>query len=292
MLLCSITACSGGGGSNLCDVNADCDSGFCKADGTCGPSSTDDGGAGDDTQPDGNTDLCSPNADGMITQAELPLRAGKMARFRVATDATFDTAGTTTGGMRTWDLSGALSGDTDEPITLDAPGTAYWAADFPTASYATPISASSDLLGIFHVDATAVTLLGVVSPTAGSSGTNVSYDPPATILSLPVTSGGHWKSTSNVVGTYQGSYVNYDETYESNVDQTGTMKTPYGSFPVMRIATTLDQTGIVFPYTKFGGYHSFAWTAECFGSVANVTSQSLEDSTEFNDPSEVKRLIP
>jgi hypothetical protein len=291
MLLCSIAACGGGGGSNLCDVNEDCDSGFCKANGTCGPAA-DDAGGDDGAPSDTPSGVCSPNADGMVTQAELPLVAGKMARFRVALDTTFDTAGTTSGGMRTWDLSGSLSGDTDTPITLDGPTGAYWAADFPTATYATPLSqdpANGNLIGIFRVDANAVTLLGIVSPTAGQFGTNVSYDPPATILKLPITSGAQWTSTSKVTGTINGGFVNYDEKYESNVDQTGTMKTPYGTFPVLRVATDLTQLQLGVAYNS---NRSFSWIAECFGSVANVTSKANESSSEFSDPAEVKRLIP
>lgn len=292
MLLCSIAACGGGGGSNLCEVNEDCESGFCKANGTCGTASGDDGGGDDSAPPDSPSGLCSPNADGMVTQAELPLVAGKMARFRVALDTTFDTAGTSAGGgMRAWDLSGALTGDTDKPITLASATGAYWAADFPTATYATPLSQDpdNDLIGIFHVDANAVTLLGIVSPAAGQFSTKVTYTPPATILKLPVTSGAQWTSTSNVSGQINGGFVNYDETYESNVDQQGTMKTPYGTFPVMRVATDLTQLQLGVAYNS---NRSFSWLAECFGSVANVTSKANESSSEFSDPAEVKRLIP
>ena len=44
--------------------------------------------------------------------------------------------------------------------------------------------------------------------------------------------------------------------------------------------------------TPLASTRSFAWMAECFGSVANVTSQSFESSQEFDDPAEVRRLAP
>lgn len=291
LLLCSmnVAACSGGE-STTCARDEDCDSHFCRADGTCGPAATDDASTGGDAAGDAPSELCTPNHDEMVTLAELPLRAGKMATFRIATDATFDTAGAAAGGgARRWDLSGALANDQDTTIALLAPAGQYWAGDFPTATYAAPLASGSDLLGVFHVDAAAVTLLGVVSPTAGSFGTQLSYDPPATILKLPITPNAQWSSSSTVSGTLNGGIANYTETYESIVDAVGTLTTPYGEFPVLRVATDMEQLQIA---TPFGGKRSFAWIAECFGSVANATSQDFESSSEFDDPAEVRRLAP
>jgi hypothetical protein len=291
LLLCSmnVLGCSGGSGTE-CTRDEDCDSNFCRADGTCGEAQPDGGMGSDSMPPDMTSELCTPNHDDSVELAELPLRAGKMANFRIATDASFNTAGMSAGGgMRRWDLSGALANDADSEIVLASSSGAYWAADFPTATYAVPLAASSDLLGVFHVDATALTLLGVVSPTAGSLGTNVTYDPPATILKLPITPNAQWSSSSTVSGTLNGAFVNYTENYEAIVDAVGTMKTPYGEFPVLRVATDMEQLQIV---TPFGGKRSFAWIAECFGSVANVTSQDFESSSEFDDPAEVRRLAP
>ncbi|MFN0252052.1 MAG: hypothetical protein ACKV2T_34570 [Kofleriaceae bacterium] len=290
LLLCSmnVLGCSGGSG-NECSRDEDCESNFCRADGTCGEAQ-DDGGPGDSMPPDMTSELCTPNHDDSIVVGELPLRAGRMANFRVATDATFDTAGSAAGGgMRRWDLSGALANDVDTEIVLASSAGAYWAADFPAATYAAPLAAGSNLLGVFHVDATAVTLLGVVSPAAGTFGTNITYDPPAIILKLPVAPNAQWSSSSTVSGTLNGGFVNYTENYESIVDSVGTMKTPYGEFPVLRVATNMEQLQIV---TPFGGKRSFAWLAECFGSVANITSQDFESSSEFDDPAEVRRLAP
>ncbi len=290
MLLCSmiVTACDNGGGGAACDRDEDCPSHFCKADGTCGPAEID--GGVDGMPADGPTGLCVPNHDGAITLAELPLVAGKMATFRVATNATWDTTGTAAGaGMRRWDLSAQLANDADKVLALGAPTAQWWSASFPTASYATTLSAGSDLIGVFHVEQAQVTLLGVVSPTAGTFRTELKYDPPVKILALPIVAAGTWQSTSTVSGTAQGAIVAYSEKYVSLVDQVGTMKTPFGEFPVVRIATDLTRTsGLATLLTK----RQFAWTAECYGSVATIASQDFESSAEFNDPAEVKRLAP
>jgi len=290
MLLCSMTAACGDNGSGTpCTDDTDCPSRFCRADGTCAPAEI-DAPLGPDAPIDGPNGVCTPDHDGSITLAELPLMAGKMATFRIAMNATFDTAGTAgTGGARRWDLSTQLANDVDRPIVLLAPAGAWWQASFPTATYAAVLSAGSDLLGVFEVSATSVVLLGVVTPAAGATRTELAYDPPAKILALPLSATATWTSTSTVSGTAQGAFVAYTERYASLVDQTGTMKTPYGEFPVLRVATDLTRSSVgVTILTK----RTFAWTAECFGSIATVLSQDSETAAEFNDPAEVRRLAP
>src|SRR5262245_52144117 len=102
LLLCSTIAACGSGSDQACEVDNDCASHFCKADGTCGVAET-DAGTGDATA-DGTSNVCVPNHDGVITLAEMPFAAGRMGTFRVATDATWDTTGAAvTGGGRRWD---------------------------------------------------------------------------------------------------------------------------------------------------------------------------------------------
>jgi hypothetical protein len=292
VLQCNIALAACSGGSNdVCTRDEDCASGFCKADGTCGPSPI-DSGTDTDAPLDGSSQLCAPNNDGQIAHAELPLVAGRMATFRVALDPAFNTAGTANGdGTRRWDLSGQLANDSDRSIALLSPTGTWWAASFPTATYAATLSAESDLLGVFTTDPTQVSLLGVVSPEAGAFRTELAYDPPAKILALPfsLTGTSTWVSTSTVSGVAQGAIVAYTERYDSRVDHVGTMKTPYGDFPVLRVATDLDRTSGA---ATLSSRRSFAWVAECFGSIATVTSQDFETSAEFTDPAEVRRLAP
>ena len=292
-LHCSIVlAACGGGGDQMCTTDDQCASHFCRADGTCGPATTDGGTTGDGSGSDGsNSGLCTPNHDGKISANEVPLAAGKMANYRIATDATWSTAGTASGSMRTWSLTGALANDTDGAVALTAPSGAWWAGDngFATATYWTQLQAGSDLIGVFHVDANGVTLLGVVSPQGNYPYTELAYDPPATILEVPFGASDTWTSTSTVSGYLSGTVANYTEKYVSNVDQVGTMTTPYGDFPVLRVGTLLTQLQLG---TAYRTVRSYAWMAECFGSVATVTSQDNEANAEFSDDAEVRRLIP
>ncbi|HTR55388.1 MAG TPA: hypothetical protein VMJ10_32135 [Kofleriaceae bacterium] len=291
VLQCSIGAAACGSSSGTtCTTDDQCPSHFCRVDGTCGPVTNDAPAAPLDGGSDATSGVCTPNMDGTITAAELPLAAGQSAKFRIATNATWNTAGTSnTDGSRDWDLSGQLSGDADQTLALSSPTGAWWASDYAGASYSAVLSASSNLLGVFAVDSTGVTLLGVVSPTAGSSKTELMYDPPARIVAVPFMAGSTWTSKSTVTGTAEAVPVDYDEEYDSSVDAVGTMKTPYGSFPVLRVATSLTRTeGVVTVLTN----KTFSWMAECFGAVATVQSQSNEAGSEFSNDAEVERLAP
>ncbi|MBA2542774.1 MAG: hypothetical protein H0V17_24225, partial [Deltaproteobacteria bacterium] len=240
--VCSATAIScGSPDADLCARDSECASGFCKADGTCGSASDTDGGT--DPPADGTSVLCTPDHDGAIARDEVPLAAGKMANFRIASDPAFQTAGIDNGdGTRTWNLGVALAGDTDREIALLSPAGTWWVSDFPMATYATTLSADSDLLGVFWLTGNQLTLLGVVSPEPGTFQTSLEYDPPATILELPVQADATWSSTSTVSGTAQGAIIAYTESYTSTADRSGTMTTPYGDFPVIRVATDLERT--------------------------------------------------
>jgi len=75
LLLCSMIAACGGSSGAACEVDTDCASGFCKADGTCGDAEA-DAGAGDDSGADGQSTVCNPNHDGTISGSEMPMAAG------------------------------------------------------------------------------------------------------------------------------------------------------------------------------------------------------------------------
>src|SRR5579864_2173660 len=102
----AVSAACHGHGAAPCAKDSDCASRFCKLDGTCGVAPT-DAPASIDASPDGAAAACTPNHDGTITASELPLVAGQSATFRIATNATWSTAGhSNADGSRVWDLSG------------------------------------------------------------------------------------------------------------------------------------------------------------------------------------------
>ncbi len=299
-----VSGCAAAGAQ--CRVGSDCASGACSADGHCVAVPHDDAGdradsgvttpdagperdAGAPPAGDGGASLCSPSHDGTITRDELPLGAGLRATFEVATDATFDTAGTTLGdGTRRWDMAVALSGDRSvlsETLPLD--GT-WFAADFPGATYHGRLAEGQDLDGVFEVTGSALLLRGVVSPSGGATRTELTYDPPVPVLALPLRAGASWRVTSSVTGVALGLPVIYSETYESSVDATGTLVTPFSEFSVLRVRTVMTRSPAPLPLVV----RTFLFTTECFGIVGTVRSGDNELGTEFTRAAEVRRLTP
>jgi hypothetical protein len=285
-----------------CSVGADCASGACDASGRCVaamPQPDGGGGADSATGDDASTsDVvtppadgggCTPNHDGTIDRAEVPLTAGLRGTYRIAENATVSTAGTMRmDGTRAWDLTPALPGDHDVIVeTLPLTGT-WYAPDFSGATYATSLSDTSDLLGVFETSATAILLRGVVSPTNGSTKTELTYATPVPTLSFPFHVGSMWSVTSNVSGTAQGIASIYTEAYTNKVDASGDLKTPYGTFSVQRVQVVLTRTVGGFPTTT----RTFVFVAECAGPVATIISQSNEMTEEFTSAAEVRRLAP
>lgn len=286
-------------GRQSCRIGADCPSGVCMSDGTCQSardagrdvSVLEDGGGSDapiepvDAGPldDGGARLCTPDHDGTITRAEVPLRAGLRANFRIAEDVTVSTSGTT------WDYAGSYAGDRDELVELTAPTGAWWASEFSTATHAARLSAASENLGVFQITDDALLLLGVVSPEAGLTQTRLTYDPPVRVLAFPLTSGSTFTTRSTVSGQALGVVAAYTEEYTSVVDAAGTLRTPFGEVDALRVRTEMTRTS---GFATLERLRQFAFVSECFGIAAVVASQSFETDVEFTDAAELRRLAP
>jgi hypothetical protein len=291
-LVLASAACSSGPGAQSCTRDDQCASHFCRADDTCAPAV--DAAAGPDGPiggPDAPVTGCTPNHDGTITRAEMPLAAGQSATFRIAASSngvTVDTAGALqTDGTRVWSLSAAIAGDADQTVALQSPAGQWWAPDFPGASYATLLSSTQTLLGVFAVDDNGLHLLGIVSPTGGTTKTELTYATPVDVLRFPLTTTSSWSSSPTVTGTASGVPAAYAESYTDKVDAVGTMATPYGTFPVVRVAVDFTQNAGVVTTHK-----TYAFVAECYGTVATITSENYETSADFTKAAEVWRLAP
>ncbi|MCC6527933.1 MAG: hypothetical protein IT373_35130 [Polyangiaceae bacterium] len=299
-------ACVGAGSSAACKVGADCPSGVCH-DGSCVPpagggsgpggggsgAAAGGGGGGAATTSSTTTTTgtgggtCSPNLDGVIERAEVPIEVGLGAKFLTATNVTFDTTGTVVGGQRQWDLTVALPGDHLSLLATE-PLPAWAAADFPGATYAARLSEAQDLLGVFEVTPTDLLLRGVVSPVGGLGQTKLAYDPPVPVLSFPLTLNKTWSTTTTVTGLASGVAALYTEHYDHTVDARGDLLTPFATFDALRVRVVLDRTvGVLVTRTR-----SFALVTECFGTAATLVSQPNELGTEFTSLSEVRRLSP
>lgn len=306
-LAAALLAACGAGGGQACTVDADCAGGVCSAAGVCeagpagggardgGHGSTTDGGAGDAGGTDGGpTDggapgTCTPNHDGVVARNEVTLKAGLSATFRIATNATVDTAGTyDADGTRHWHLDGSLAGDHDVVETLEDPSGAWWAADYPNATYAARLRDGQDLFGVFQATQGSLLLLGVVSKNGGLTKTELTYDPAIGVLSFPVAKGGSWRTDATVTGYAQGVAAFYSESWVVRADDTGKLDTPYGTFDVVRVRVETTRTvGVVVTKTT-----SFLFESECFGTVASVFGNDNDTSAELTSAAEVDRIAP
>jgi hypothetical protein len=294
-----VGACSNAGDPQ-CRFGADCASGVCTAQGTCVPASNDAGHDGGDVAidaPEGGVDStpidapvgCVPNGDDLITALELPFAAGLKATFRTATNVDVDTAGTAgSGGRRHWDFSGALSGDKDLIVETIPPSGAWWSTQFSSATYATSITSTADLLGVFQVTSSALLLQGEVSSTDGGARTLLTNATPVPTLQFPLDPSSAWTATTFVDGQTTGVPSSYSESYDSKVDAVGDVVTPFATFPVLRVRTVLTRTVGALPTVV----RTFAFVTDCFGPVVTITSNPNETQEEFTHASEIRRLSP
>lgn len=292
-----------------CRVGADCASGVCLRDGTCAAvmadggatdSGTDAGSGAIDAGADaGVNDAgadagipvgCIPNHDGVIERSEVFFRAGLRATFVVSGQATFATAGAAQAdGGRAWDFTPALPGDAARLVETRSMQGQWFESDFPDAGYYTELG-GGDLLGVFQVTDSGLFLQGVVSATDGLFSTRVRYAPAVKVLQFPLRAGDSWMTQASVSGRYNGVVLGIqNETYQSSVDRAGEAKTPYATFPVLRVRTVMDRTINFVPTLTL---RTYSWNTECFGTVATAQSRDNETSTELSSAAEVRRLSP
>lgn len=284
-----------------CRTGAECASGVCRANGTCEPAAQTDGGlAPSDAAPPivtGDSGVCTPNADGRIERGEFPLAPGQRAVFAIAKSVAVDFAGSSAGGVTTWNLKGPYAGDVSRAIDVQAPTGKWWSAAFPTASYALALGGTADLVGVFALSASELALAGVVSPADGATKTQLAYDPRPSFLRFPMKKGDAWSTTSTITGTASGLAIagitGYTEAYAITVDAEGFLEVPYGKFRVLRVLTNLtrrNQFGAAIP--TLPDRRTVAFVAECFGTIATVTSNDNEANALFTNAAEVQRLAP
>jgi hypothetical protein len=189
-------------------------------------------------------------------------------------------------------LSGALASDVSVLVETQALAGKWYAPKFPGATYASKLSQSSDLIGVFETSPGALLLRGVVSPTeTAATKTELTNAPPVAILTFPLQMGATWNTDTKVSGTAQGValFGTYDEKYESKVDAAGELKTPLGTFEVLRVQVLLRRTIGILPTTTL---RTFAFVTECYGTIATVTSAENEANVEFTRAAEIRRISP
>jgi len=246
---------------------------------------------------------CLPDHDGRITAAELPIRPGFVAMFRVTREPEgFSSAPACDDDGCVWDLV-ELAGETADEESETEPVAGTWYADDPAFSDATFATRVGELdlsfvveicrqeqVGVFRVDEDGLWQLGLVSAEEDGD-TKLVFDPPVPVLKLPLEAGATWTTETRAKGPLCGSWLDYDIgfTYESAVDASGDLRTPYGTFgEVLRVNTLMRRHLGVGVLPTSLRTHTFV--AECFSTVAAVMSEEGVDTPEFEGALEVRRL--
>ncbi len=309
-LLVAVLAACATDSTRECRIGADCASGVCGTDGQCvspdalpgfdaagsDANSTADGATPKDAGGDVALPGCTPNKDGTITRDEVPIAAGLHATYKIATDVDVSTAGTPgSGGRRLWDFTAALASDASVIVETQALTGKWYETKFPGATYASKLSQGSDLLGVFETSPGALLLRGVVSPAdTATSKTELTNTPGVAVLKFPLTAGSAWTTATKVSGTAAGFPLvgTYDESYVSKVDAAGDLKTPLGTFDVLRVQVVLTRVVGVAPFATTTVVRTYAFVTECYGTIATITSSNNETNEEFTHAAEIRRIAP
>lgn len=239
-------------------------------------------------------------ADGVISHDELPVVPGIPLHTLVAEPATgtvpVDIVGQDVAGVRTWDLSADLPGDT--LLTLVASQVAdHWFAPavaeaFPDAApltdgvgtYVAPLD--DETLAVFARSEAALEILAVASVDGGLYRTFITYDPPILVLALPLQVGSAFSSESTGSGTFLGNpfYVSAD-VYTSEVDAVGDVVTRAGTWPALRLRVAQD----VFAGVRVTSEQVIFMTP-CLGVIARADSAVGARARDFTDAARVLRL--
>jgi hypothetical protein len=293
VLLVAAPGCSGDAGQ--CNRSSDCPAGQVCADGVCTPKGTDGGkpdaevdlsadlgldqGQLDYATVDGDAGLtCTPNNNGKVEREEVLFQVPSKVTVTRGTGLTVDLEGTSSGGVTTWDLTGAASDDKKVELRVD-PVPAWTAAKFPTATYASKLMAKYgyftkvDLLGVFRATPTALKMLGAVSDTKDH--TRMTYNQPLDALRFPVTVGDSYTSSSGVSGiTEYAVPVALTESYTNDVLARGKLRLlPNFTLDALLVRVRQVVYPTVNPLLKTKTT-VFLFVVECYGTVARVVAET------------------
>lgn len=247
------------------------------------------------TDPEPEPLTCVPNLDGAITGSELAPAYGVPAHYVVnppGVSRQVDVVGTAgEDGAPVWDFAVDYADDQALAATAETLEGTWYGPSFPEGAFVTPFNREGTLDSIGLVRDDAFLLLGLASheesPPEGQ--TLLVYDPPITILKLPVEEGQTFVSVGQIAnGTVLGLPYAGRDTYEVTVDAVGSIDLPQLTFEqVHRVRTKVTVEPAVGATVV---RRQVSFFAECFGEVARVTSADGEASDDFTTAAELRRL--
>ncbi len=233
---------------------------------------------------------CSPDLDGALVAAEVPLVLDVTVPYLVTAAAPVDVVGQGSGDTRRWDWTAEGRGDLATEISATALDDQWYAPMFPGGQFVA--AGTGGLDGVYARDSAAVYLLGVASPTMEplASRTLLVYDAPVAVLRFPLTEGDAWTETATITGgTLAGLPYNGVDSYAFAADASGELHLPYLRFTsALRLRTLVTSTPAIGGGATTRRQVSF-WF-ECFGEIGRATSRANEPVADFTTAEELRRF--
>ncbi|MFH1438195.1 MAG: hypothetical protein ABIJ56_20970 [Pseudomonadota bacterium] len=232
---------------------------------------------------------CAPNNDGVLERSEIVFIPGASVLYTMnAPGSTVEVdlvPGTGSEGEPLWDFSEPM----EESVTLtyNAIGDQWYAAEFPGATYALPVSPGADDVGLYRFTDSDISLMGMASEEEGL--TLMKYAPAVPILRFPLEKDDQWVVTSRIDGgLLEGGPYTSEDTYEVEVIDVGTVDLGY--MEMKQTLTVRITTVQRFPGGTSRASLQVVWLHECYGEIVRVRSLDGETDPEFTEASEVRIL--
>lgn len=237
---------------------------------------------------------CIPNLDETIDASELLAAEGVPVRYVVSpsgTSRSVDLDGEEIDGERVWDFATDYADDEALTVVVGSLEARWYASSFPSGAFTTPFNRSGSLESVGRISDGAFQLLGLASrdeePDEGQ--TLLVYEPPITVLRLPVEVGDSFVSTGEITGgVLQGLPYAGRDTYEVSVDAIGRIDLLQYTFEqVHRVRTKVTVEPAV---GASAVRYQTSFFAECFAEVARAVSEDGATSADFTEAAELRRL--
>jgi len=232
---------------------------------------------------------CTPDRDGQITAAELPIAYGATASYYASP----------AGATRTVDLAGAdgqwaFADERSDDVVVELGPVAlkdqWYAATFPAGQFA--IDGGGGLDGIYHQDAQALWLDGTASREMTPAGgrTLVHYPQPVALLRFPLADGDAYTTTAAIAdGVIAGLPFVGSDRIEVDVAAGDSLDVPYVRFsPVLRVRTNVVRTPST--GTPVVNRRTTLFLFECFGEITRAESNVNEPAANFTTASYLRRF--
>jgi hypothetical protein len=193
-----------------------------------------------------------------------------------------------------WHFDQELEEEIAVYLEAESAGSHWFALDYPDATFVTRIAGTATMLGIYQRTLEHILLLGIASRDGdATTRTQITYDPPVEVIRFPLQVGDTHTTESSAHGQYEGvPFYFAQDVYSISIDAAGTVVTPVGEFPALRVYTerTLTIPLAFYPFQITTHHKQYGFIAPCLGEIVHVTSHEGEADIEFTSAPTLERV--